>query len=232
MGLFPRLHYTSRWLCFYFSLNAWNLRRYWWIVRLIRAAAVLFDESHKKRTSYPNWGFKVSVIRMHWFSRHHITHAQCICKVQAPCVTAVLFRVDQKPYCSWVDSFATYMCSLQSPLFVFVFFIFSLLLTLKTTTKTNTGQMRRLYEYAANGTHNSPQVSLRTLYRSSMEICSHGAKEKQKPIRYMTIHFQSLARRTGDTETSLKSSRLCVTRSLISYGFRTGARAIRHSCSQ
>ena len=86
--------------------------------------------------------------------------------------------------------------------------------------------MRRLYEYAANETHNSPQVSLRTLYRSSIEICLHGAKEKQKPIRYMTIHFQSLARRTGVTETSLKSSRLCVNRSTISYGFRTGARAI------
>ena len=45
--------------------------------------------------------------------------------------------------------------------------------------------MRRLYEYAANETHNSPQVSLRTLYRSSIEICLHGAKEKQKPIRYI-----------------------------------------------
>lgn len=131
-----------------------------------------------------------------------------------------------------VDSFATYMRSLQSPLFVFIFLFFSLLLTLKTTTKTNTGQMRRLYEYAANGAQFSTSKSLRTLYRSSMEICSHGAKEKQKPIRYMTIHFQGLARRTGVTETSLKSSRLCVNRTTISYGFRTGARAILHSSSQ
>ena len=87
--------------------------------------------------------------------------------------------------------------------------------------------MRRLYEYACKwNTQFTKSKSLRTLYRSSMEICSHGAKEKQKPIRYMTIHFQGLARRTGDTETWLKSSRLCVNRSTISYGFRTGARAI------
>ena len=93
--------------------------------------------------------------------------------------------------------------------------------------------MRRLYEYARKwNTQFTTSKSLRTLYRSIMEIYSHGAKEKQKPIRYMTIHFQSLARRTGVTETSLKSSRLCVTRSLISYGFRTGERAIRHSSSQ
>ena len=69
--------------------------------------------------------------------------------------------------------------------------------------------MRRLYEYACKwNTQFTTSKSLRTLYRSSMEICSHGAKEKQKPMRYMTIRFQSLARRTGVTETpSLKSSR-------------------------
>ena len=93
--------------------------------------------------------------------------------------------------------------------------------------------MRRLYEYACKwNTQFTTSKSLRTLYRSSIEICSHGAKEKQKPIRYMTIHFQSLARRTGVTETSLKSSHLCEQKLTISYGFRIGARAIRHSCSQ
>ena len=81
--------------------------------------------------------------------------------------------------------------------------------------------MRRLYEYACKwNTQFTTSKSLRTLYRSSMEICSHGAKEKQKPIRYMTIHFQSLARRTGVTETpSLKSSRLCVNRSTMQLRF-------------
>ena len=43
--------------------------------------------------------------------------------------------------------------------------------------------MRRLYEYARKcNTQFTTSKSLRTLYRSSMEIYSHGAKEKQKPI--------------------------------------------------
>ena len=53
--------------------------------------------------------------------------------------------------------------------------------------------MRRLNEYAANGTHNSQQLSL----------CVHSARWEQKPIRYTTIDFQDLAQRTGVTETSL-----------------------------
>ena len=77
--------------------------------------------------------------------------------------------------------------------------------------------MRRLYEYACKwNTQFTTSKSLRTLYGSCMETCSHGAKEKQKPIRYMTIHFQGLARGTGVTETSLKLTRLCLNRSLIS----------------
>ena len=119
------------------------------------------------------------------------------------------------------------MCSLQSPLFVFIFLFFFIAFNPKNNNKNkhraNATAIRICCKW---NTQFTTSKSLRTLYRSSIEICSHGAKEKQKPIRYMTIHFQSLARRTGVAETSLKSSRLCVTRSLISYGFRTGPRAI------
>lgn len=215
VGLFPRLHYPSRRLCFYFSLNAWNLSRYWWIVRLIRAAAVLFDESHKKRTSYPYGGFKVSVIRIHWFSRRHIT-------------SCYLGWIKSHNALGWIN--LQHICVAFRVLYLYLFFhSFNPKNNNKNKHRANATAIRICCKW---NTQFTTSKSLRTLYRSSMEICSHGAKEKQKPIRYMTIHFQGLAWRTGVTETSLKSSHLCVNRSPIGYGFRTWARAIRHSSSQ